>query len=70
MSMDRRTFVERTAALFASAALPGVASVAATRVTPSGGAVRSAIRKFPQRVQNGGDLKIRPEGAATSIYVM
>ena len=70
MSMDRRNFVELTAALLASAALQGCASVAVTRVTPSGGAVRLPIRNFPQLAHPGGYLKIQPEGAATPIYVL
>jgi cytochrome b6-f complex iron-sulfur subunit len=70
MSMDRRTFVELTAAMLASAALPGCASVAITRVAPRDGAVRLSIRNFPQLGQLGGYLKIHPEGAATPIYVL
>jgi Rieske Fe-S protein len=70
MSMDRRSFVELTAAMLASAALPGCASVAITRVTPSDGAVRLPIRNFPQLAQLGGYLKIHPAGATTPIYVL
>jgi Rieske Fe-S protein len=70
MSMDRRTFMELVASMLVTAALPGCASVAVTRVTPSGGAVRLPIRNFPQLTQLGGYLKIQPEGAATPIYVL
>lgn len=70
MSMDRRTFVELTATMLASAALPGCASVALTRVTPSGGMVRLPIQTFPQLAQPGGYLKIQPKGAETPIYVL
>lgn len=70
MSIDRRKFVEVTAGILAAAALPGCASVAATRVAPSGGAVRLPIQNFPQLAQPGGYAKIQPEGAATPIYVL
>lgn len=70
MSMDRRTFVERTAGMLAAAALPGCASVAIMPVTPSGGTVRLPIRNFPPLAQLGGYLKIQPDGAATPIYVL
>jgi Rieske Fe-S protein len=70
MSMDRRSFVELATGMFAAMALPGCASVAVTRVTPSGGAVRLPIRNFPQLAQPGGYLKIRPEGATTPVYVL
>ena len=70
MSMDRRRFVELTAAMFAAAALPGCASVVVTRVTPSNGMVRLPIRNFPELAQPGGYLKIQPEGAATPFYVL
>lgn len=70
MSIDRRKFVELTAGMLATAALPGCASVAALRVTPSEGAVRLPIRNFPQLGQRGGFLKIRPDGAATPLYVL
>jgi Rieske Fe-S protein len=70
MGMDRRTFVELTAGMLTAAALPGCASVAALRVTPSEGAVRLPIRNFPQLARRGGFLKIHPEGAATPLYVL
>ena len=68
--MDRREFVELAVGMVVTAALPGCASVAVTRVTPSGGAVRLPIRDFPQLAQPGGYLKIQPEGAATPLYVL
>ncbi len=43
---------------------------AATRVTPSGGAVRLPIQTFPQLAQPGGYLKMQPEGAASPVYVL
>jgi Rieske Fe-S protein len=70
MSVDRRKFVELTAAMLVSAALPACASVATTRVTPSNGAVRLRIRDFPQLAQPGGYLKIQPEGAETPLYIL
>jgi cytochrome b6-f complex iron-sulfur subunit len=70
MEMDRRTFVELAAGMLAAAALPGCASVAATRVTPSGGAVRLPIENFPQLAQPGGYLKVQPDGAASPLYVL
>ena len=70
MSMDRRTFVELAAGMFATATLPGCASVALTRVVPFGGTVRLPIQTFPQLAQPGGYLKIQPEGAETPIYVL
>jgi Rieske Fe-S protein len=70
MSLDRRTFVEVTAAILAAVALPGCASVAMTRVTPSGGVVRLTIRNFPQLAQPGGYLRIQPDGVSTPIYVL
>ena len=70
MSMDRRTFVELAAGMFATATLPACASVAITPVTPAGGMVRLPIRNFPQLAQPGGYLKIQPAGAATPVYVL
>lgn len=70
MGIDRRRFVELTAGMFAAAALPGCASVAVTRVTPSDGVVRLPIRNFPQLAQPGGYLKLRPDGAESQMYVL
>lgn len=70
MNMDRRRFVENAVGLVALAAFPGCASVAITRVAPSGGVVRLPIRNFPQLAQPGGYLKILPEGAVTPLYVL
>jgi Rieske Fe-S protein len=68
--MDRRRFVELSAALLAGVALPGCASVAATRVVSSGGAVRLSLADHPQLARSGGYLKVQPEGATTPIYVL
>lgn len=70
MDIDRRLFVERAAVALAAAVLPGCASVAVTRVTPSGGAVRLPVRNFPQLAYPGGYLKIQPEGTAMPLYVL
>ena len=70
MSMDRRTFVELSAAMLAAVGMPGCASVAITRITPSGGTVRLPIRNFPRLAQPGGYLKIQPEGSAAPVYVL
>ena len=70
MDMDRRTFMEIAAAALAGIALPGCASVASTRVTPSGGAVRLSAREFPQLARAGGYLKLQPDGAPTPVYVL
>ena len=70
MEMDRRTFVELAAGTVAAAVLPGCASVAMTRIAPSGGTVRLPVRNFPQLARPGGYLKILPDGAASPIYVL
>lgn len=70
MEMDRRNFVKLTAGMLTTAALPGCASVAMTRVTPAGGAVRLPVRNFPQLAQPGGYLKILPDGAEAPLYVL
>ncbi|MGH7457663.1 MAG: ubiquinol-cytochrome c reductase iron-sulfur subunit [Longimicrobiaceae bacterium] len=70
MSIDRRNFVKLTAGMLTAAALPGCASVAVTRIMPSGGAVRLPLRNFPRLAQAGGYLKLQPDGAATPLYVL
>ena len=70
MSMDRRQFVEAAMGLLASATLSGCASVALTRLAPSGGVVRLPIRNYPQLAQLGGYLKILPDGEPNPIYVL
>lgn len=70
MDLDRRRFMELAAGMLAAAALPGCASVALTRVAPSGGAVRLPIRNFPQLARPGGYLKLQPDGAETPVYVL
>jgi Rieske Fe-S protein len=70
MCIDRRTFVELTVGGLASAVLPGCASVAVTRVVPSGGTVRLPILAYPQLAHPGGYLKIQPGSTASPIYVL
>lgn len=62
--------MELSAALLAGAALPGCASMAATRVVASAGAVRLALDDHPQLARPGGYLKVQPEGATNPIYVL
>lgn len=68
--LNRREFVGAAAALLASTALPGCAGVAAVQVAPSNGAVRLALREFPQLARAGGFVKVVPNGAETPIYVL
>jgi Rieske Fe-S protein len=68
--MDRREFMGCAAGILAAAVLPGCASVAAMRVTPTDGAVRLMPRNHPQLDQPGGYLKIEPDGTDTPIYVL
>lgn len=70
MDMDRRRFVERAAVALAAAALPGCASVAVTRVAPSGGAVRLPVRNFPQLTHPGGYLKIQTDDTGIPLYIL
>lgn len=62
--------MERSAALLAMAAMPACASVAATRVVASQGAVRLPLHDHPQLARPGGYLKVQPSGATTPIYVL
>jgi cytochrome b6-f complex iron-sulfur subunit len=70
MEIARREFMERMAGMLAGLAVPGCASVAATRVATLNGAVRLALADYPQLTREGGYLKVQPEGAASSIYVL
>ena len=68
--MRRRQFVRTAAGALAVTALPGCAAFVATEVIPQNGAIRLAIRNFPQLEQPGGGLKIHPAGSATVLYVL
>jgi Rieske Fe-S protein len=68
--MRRRAFLRASGGAVAVAALPGCASFVATPVTPVNGEVRLALRNHPRLEQQGGYLRIRPDGAVTPLYVL
>lgn len=69
-ALGRRGFVKLAAGVCVAAALPGCASVAVTRVTPSGGTIRLALRDNPRLALPGGYLRVLPVGAPTPMYVL
>ena len=68
--MDRRRFLELAGGTALTVCLGGCASLATTTVRPEGGVVRLALRNHPNLVRPGGSLRVRPEGAATPLYVL
>lgn len=76
--IGRRGFVERSvgvllaAPLSASVAalLAGCASLVTRTITPVNGTLRLALAHYPELAEDGGSLKVVPEGADEAIYVL
>jgi Rieske Fe-S protein len=68
--IDRRAFVSIVAALPVATLVGGCASLAAVPVTPEQGRVRLRFLHHPALLEPGGSLRIRPEGEASSVYVL
>jgi cytochrome b6-f complex iron-sulfur subunit len=67
MNLDRRDFVGIAASSILGAAC---ASLVTTPVTPEAGKIRLVIRNYPSLDQEGGTLKIRPNGSNATLYVL
>lgn len=67
--IPRRKFIALAAGGCAALALPGCASVMATRFPTSGGQVRIPLASYPQLAQPGEHLVLLPEGSASPIYL-
>lgn len=68
--MKRRQFVEFAAGALALGSLPGCASLVATQVSPMNGAIRLAVRNYPQLESPGGYLKLRTTTDGALLYVL
>jgi len=69
--VDRRAFVLRMAAgLPLATLLPGCAALAAVTVQPENGRVRLRFLQHPALLEPGGQLRVRPAGEPSPIYVL
>ncbi len=66
----RREFVGWCACALAAAAVGGCASLATRSVTPTDGRLELALMQYPELLEPGGSLKIRPEGQNETLYVL
>lgn len=70
MDIDRRVFLCTAAGAVGALATTACASVAATRVAASDGALRLPLRAYPALLTPGGAIRVQPEGAPTQVYIL
>jgi cytochrome b6-f complex iron-sulfur subunit len=71
--VDRREFVGACAACacaLVGLALGGCASLVARPVTPVDGRIELALAHYPELTEQGGSLKVLPDGQADPVYVL
>ena len=68
--MKRRVFVELSLTALGSAVVGSCASLQTVPVTPERGRARIVVRNHPSLDQQGGSLKLLPDGWTTPLYVL
>ncbi len=68
--MKRRVFVELSLTALGSAVVGGCASPQTVPVTPDRGRARIVVRNHPSLDQQGGSLKVLPDGWTAPLYVL
>lgn len=67
---DRRRFVSLGASVFASLVLDGCAALMTRRVPISDGQVQLDLRQFPELSEDGGAVRLLPDGWSDPFYVL
>ncbi|HVE77398.1 MAG TPA: Rieske (2Fe-2S) protein [Gemmatimonadaceae bacterium] len=68
--VDRRGFIGACACTLVGLALGGCASLVARPVTAVGGRIELALTHYPELTEDGGSLKVLPNGQADPVYVL
>lgn len=68
--LDRREFLDTCACTLAALALGGCASLVARSITPIDGRIELALTHYPELTEDGGSLKLLPDGHANAVYVL